>query len=258
VARGLPGICLSAQPDARLDQRDIAKTFVQLRGFLQINEPGYGIERCLYELNPSLPCQSPLVTGDHVVAIEDLLPCLDRKATGGETDARPMDRHIAAFIAARFDEDTEPHLRALAAAEEGMSLIGMLSLLAFLQWRLRLGAFYGLSSWVGGLLGPAINLYHSRTVRDEVERAIPRLVRQGSLPEIFDLIDDTEALTRDAEGHAAARAAFIAAEAEIKRLADTGAARAAAAERTGQGAAAVMSVVISLAVVAVVFVSGIW
>ena len=257
VARELPGFWLSAQQDARLDKRDIATTFVQLRGFLQINEPGYGIERCLYELNPSLPCQSPLVTGDHVVAIEELLPSLDHKATRGETKARPMDRHIAAFIATRFDEDTEPHLRALAAAEKGMSLIGMLSLLAFLQWRLRPGALYGLSSWVGGLLGPAINLYHSRTVRDEVERAIPRLVRQGSLPEIFDLIDDAEALTRDAERYGAARAAFITAEAEIERLADTDAARAAAAERTGQRVAAVMSVVISLAVVAVVFVSGI-
>lgn len=258
VARELPGFWLSAQEDARPDKRDIAKTFAQLRGFLQINEPGYGIERCLYELNPSLPCQSPLVTGDHVVAIKDLLPCLDRKATRGETKARPMDRHIAAFIAARFDEDTEPHLRALAAAEEGMSLIGMLSLLAFLQWRLRLGALYGLSSWVGGLLGPAINIYHNRTVRAEVERAIPRLVRQGSLPGIFDLIDDAEALTRDAKGYAAARAAFIAADAEIKRLADKGAARAAVAERTGQKAAVAMSAVISLAVVAVVFVSGIW
>ena len=257
VARELPGFWLSAQQDTRLNKRDIVKTFAQLRGFLQIKEPGYGIERCLYELNPSLPCQSPLVTGDHVVAIEELLPSLDHKATRGETKARPMDRHIAAFIATRFDEDTEPHLRALAAAEKGMSLIGMLSLLAFLQWRLRLGALYGLSSWVGGLLGPAINIYHSRTVRDEVERAIPRLVRQGSLPEIFDLIDDAEALTRDAKGHATARAEFIAVEAEIKRLADKGAARA-AAERTGQRAAAAMSVVISLAAVAVVLVSGIW
>ena len=255
VARELSGFRLSGQQDARWDKREIATTCVQLRGVLKINEHGDVIERCRYELNPSLPCQSPLVTGDHVVDIEDLLPCLDRKATGGETNAKPMDRHIAAFIAARFGEDTEPHLKALAATEEGMSLIGMLSLLAFLQWRLRPGALYGLSSWVGGLLGPAINLYHSRTVRDEVERAIPRLVRQGSLPEIFDLVDDAEALTRDAERYAAARAAFITAEAEIERLADKGAARAAAAERTGQRAAAVMSVVISLAVVAVVLIS---
>ncbi len=50
----------------------------------------------------------------------------------------------------------------------------------------------------------------------------------------------------------------MAAEAEIKRLADKGAARTAATERTGQGVAAAMSVVISLAVGAIVFVSGIW
>ena len=256
VVRELPGFWLSAQPDARSSSRDLVTAFVQLRGYLQIKAPGYGIERCLYELNPSLPCQSPLVTGDHVVDIKDLLPCLDRKAMDGETKDRPMDRHIAAFIADRFDDDTEAHLKALAAAEEGMSLIGMVSLLAVLQWRLRPGALYGLSSWVGGLLGPAISLYHSRTVQDAVEDAIPGLVRQGSLPEIFDLIDNTEAFTRDANGFAAAQAAFIAAEAEIKRLADKGAARA-AAERTGQGVATVMSVVISLAVVAVVVVSGI-
>ncbi len=257
VVRELPGYWLSAQPDTNSSKRDLVTTFVRLRGYLQINEPGYGIERCLYELNPSLPCQSPLVTGDYVVAIKDLLPSLDRRAMDGETKTTPMDRHIAAFIADRFDDDTEPHLKALATAEEGMSLIGMVSLLAFLQWRLGPGTLYGLSSWVGGLLGPAVNLYQSRTVRDEVEGAIPRLVRQGSLPEIFDLIDNTEAFTRDADGYAAARAAFIAAEAEIKHLADKGAARAAAVERTGQGVAAVISIVISLAVVAVVVVSGI-
>lgn len=258
MARELPGFWLSAQREARPDIRRLAKTLVQLRGFLQINEPGYGIERCLYELNPSLPCQSPLVTGDHVVAIKDLLPCLDRKATRGKIKARPMDRHIAAFIAARFDEDTEPHLRALAATEEGMALVGMLSLLAFLQWGLKLGPLRGLSGWVGGHLGPAINIYHSRTARDEIERAIPRLVRKGNLPGIFKLINDAEALTRDAKGYAAARARFIEADAEIKHLADKGAAQAAAAERTGEKAAAAMSVVISLAVVAAVFASGIW
>ncbi len=254
VARELPGFWLSAQHDSLADKRAIAKTFGQLRGFLQINEPGYGIERCLYELNPSLPCQSQLVIEDYVVDIGNLLPALDRKATRTDVTTKPMDRHIAAFIAARFDEDIEPHLRALASAEEKKSLIGVLSLLAFVQWRLRLDALYGLSSWVGGLLGPASNVYRSRTTRGRIEREIPRLVRHGSLPEIFGLLEDIEARKHDAQGHAAAQAAFAEAEAEIKRLAEGGAARA-AAEQTGQRVAAMTSVVISLAVVAVVLIS---
>ena len=131
--------------------------YVKLRGYLSINEPGYGFERCLYEINPSMPCQSEFIVKDYIFNIDDLLLALDAASNHIDTSTSPMDAHIAAFIAARFEEDIHPHLKALASPTQETATVGLLSLLAFLQWKLRVNALFGLSSWVGGLLGPAIN-----------------------------------------------------------------------------------------------------
>ncbi len=229
------------------------KTFTQLHGFLKINDYGYGIERCLYELNPSLPCRSPLVAEAYVENIDALLPALDEAANTVDTKTSPMDRHIAAFIISRFSDDVDPHLRALSSEKKETSLIGMLSLLAFLQWKLRTPSLLGLSSWVGGLLGPAINTYHNISTRKEIEREIPHLVRQGSLPELFDLIDNTEKRKQDADGYAVAQAEFAVAEAEIQEIENSDLARATTAERMGQQTAATTSIIMAMIAISLMF-----
>ncbi|NQU59896.1 MAG: protein kinase family protein [Rhodospirillales bacterium] len=242
----LPSVWYSLQRSvfagASLQQSEYAR----LRGFLGLNEPGFGFERCLYESNPTMPCQSELIIKDYVYQIEDVLKALDDASSRVDTKIKPMDRHLAAFIAASFDEDIHPHLKALAAPVEETTTIGMLSLLAFLQWKLRIGPLYGLSSWVGGLLGPAINTYHSRTTRREIEKEIPRLVRKGSLPELFDLIDNADNRRSDAQGFEAAAAEYATAEYEIREIEGAGSERQSKAEKTGKQTAAVISVVLSM------------
>src|SRR3546814_7768561 len=63
---------------------------------------GYGMERVAYELNPNLPCRSPLFEADYVSDISELLPALDRLAERGVEIRNLIDRHIGAFIATRF------------------------------------------------------------------------------------------------------------------------------------------------------------
>ncbi|PPR72179.1 MAG: hypothetical protein CFH05_01375, partial [Alphaproteobacteria bacterium MarineAlpha3_Bin4] len=162
------------------------------------------------------------------------------------------------FIAARFDEDIDPHLKALASPKPDTSVIGMLSLLAFLQWKLKIGPVLGLSSWVGGLLGPAINTYHNRMTRRTIESEIPRLVRQGSLPELFDLIDNAEKRREDRDGFEAAKAEWVAMEEEIMDIEGSGEERLTKAERSGQQAAAIMSIVMSMIVVTFMFLVEVW
>jgi hypothetical protein len=225
------------------------KAFSEIRTYLQNTDPGFGIERCLYELNPSLPCQSPLVAEDYVSRIEELLPALDRAASRTDPKTRPMDRHIAAFVAARFEQDIDPHLKAIASSRVETSLIGMLSLLAVVQWRLKSDGLLGLAGWVGGLLGPAINTYHSRSTRRDIEKELPRLVRQGSLPELFDLIDNAEKRRLDLEGYNAAKAEFETAEAEIQKIEGTELQGMSGAVAKGQQTAAVISLVVSFLIV---------
>ncbi len=225
------------------------KSYSEIKGYLQNNDPGFGIERCLYELNPHIPCQSPLIAEDYVTRIEDLLPALDRAASRIDPKTRPVDRHIAAFIAARFGQDIDPHLKAVASPRQETSLIGMLSLLAVVQWRQKMDGLLGLSGWIGGLLGPAINTYHSRTTRRDIERELPRLVRQGSLPELFNLIDNAEKRRLDHEGYTAAKAEFASAGAEILKIEGSELQGAGGAMAKGRQAAAIVAMIVSFLII---------
>ena len=251
----LPAVWYSHQQSVFAGSSVQQVEYTKLKGYLNINEQGYGIERCLYEFNPSMPCLSEFIGKDYVIEVDTLLQALDGAAKNADTRIKPMDRHISAFIAAHFEEDIHPHLKALAAPSEEASTIGMLSLLAFLQWKLRIGPLLGLSSWVGGLLGPAINTYHSRTSRRDIEKEIPRLVRKGSLPELFDLIDNADNRRTDADGFETAIADYAAAEFEIRDIEGAGTERQTKAERTGKQAASVLSLILAMIVVSVLFIS---
>ena len=233
---------------------DSQKMLGQLRGFLSIQDPGYGLERVVYEANPGYPCQSPLIVKQNALVIENLLPAMEAAASSADTSKPPVDRHISAFIAARFDQDIHPHLKAVASPKPDTSVIGMLSLLAFLQWKLRAPSMLALSSWIGGLLGPAINAYHNRHTRDELEREIPRLVRKGSLPELFNLIDDAEKRREDGEGFSIAQEEWLSAEEEVRDIEGAGEERLTKAERSGQQAAATISILLGFTVISILLI----
>jgi len=163
LARDLIGFWATVHEKKTVEISATERTFVSLRNFARINEMGYGMERCLYELNQTLPCQSPLLNKTYVDHIDDFLFAMDEIADHTDKRSRPMDKHIAAFIDTHFKYDVTPHLKALSDPHEETSLIGLLSLYALMQWRMKVPALYGLSSWLGGLLAPAIGTYHSRT-----------------------------------------------------------------------------------------------
>ncbi len=240
-----------AQPKMTTGLLESQMMINKLRGLLASRDPGYGLERVLYEGNSGVSCQSPYVAKDGVVLIEHLLPALEDAANSADTSVQPVDGHVAAFVAARFNEDIHPHLKAMASGKADTSILGTLRLLAFLQSKLRTSAVLGLASWVGGLLGPAINAYHNRHTREELESDIPRLVRKGSLPELFDLIDDADKRQEDKRGFTASRAEWLEAETEIHEIEGGDDDRLTKAEKSGQQAAAMISISIALAVITV-------
>jgi len=241
--------------DASVDYQSV---FGRLKALLQIDGPGFGIERCLYDLNGSLACQSPLIAELCIVSIEDLLPALDSIADRTDKKLRPLDRHVTAFIAARFKERIEPHLRALAEPKDSSFIIGMLSLLAYLQWKLKGEPVYALASWIGGLLGPAINTYFSRTTRHEIEQEMPRVVRQGNLPELFDLIDNAAKRRQDLFDYDAARFEYGTAEEEIQEIEAGELSSPEAALEMGQKFSAMTSIIIALILISILVLAEFW
>ena len=246
LARDLLSFWVGAQENRTPDLTSQERTFQTLRGFAKINEMGYGMERCLYELNRSLPCQSQILRTTYVDHIDDFIVALDQVADHVDTRSRPMDKHIAAFIVTHFKYDIAPHLKALSDKKEETSLIGLLSLYALMQWRMKVPTLFGLSSWLGGLLAPAIGTYHSRTTRRTIEQEIPALVRQGSLPELFDLIDNAERRHIDTTDFDEAQVAFAHAEAEIESTVGEGVDQNKAALEVGERVTAMIAIVLSM------------
>ena len=78
-----------------------AAGYLSMRSHLRDKNPGYGIERCLYEMNPGFPCQSPLLQGEFIIDLEDVLPALEETAKTVDPNTVSVDRHIAAFVASR-------------------------------------------------------------------------------------------------------------------------------------------------------------
>ena len=232
----------------------IRNKFTRLKKMALTNKLGSGLERALYETNPSLRCLSPYFSSDYVIVIQHLLPALNAAASVSDTQLKPVDRHIIAFIAARFDQDIRQHLKALNSFEDAKSIIGLLSLLAFLQLKLEESELLALSSWIGGLLGPAIESYHNQHTQVRIKKKLPQLVRLGSLSELFDLIDDPELRQKDQEEYINAKLEWEAAEKEIKKIETSREENTLNEESTGKQVAAMISISLGLVFVTIILI----
>jgi len=197
------------------DNQQFETVFRDLKNYLKDPNSGAGIERCVYELNEWQPCMSPLIESQYVMEVKGVLPALDAAAKNANTKLWPVDRHVAAFLRARYAKGTGSQIDSMNDPRPDRATIGMLSVLAIVQWRLGPEALYGLAGWVGALMGPVINSYQNRNKRKDLEKEIPKLVRKGNLAELYNYLDNPEERQKDAEGFAWAKAEYAAAEKQI-------------------------------------------
>ncbi len=215
------------------------------RPFLERASIGNGIERVLYEVNENAPCMSPYTIDDYVVELKDLLPALNAYAKKGE-GKWPIDRHVAAFLAARANFDIARQMSEIGDPSLEKSGMAMLDLLAMVQWRQGQTGLYGLTSWIGGLVQPIINSYHNRQKRKDLEREVPKLVRQGNLVDLARLLDNADERYKDRSGFEQACNEWKEAAREIREINAGRDSRGEEAAKTAQQIAALVSVTASL------------
>ncbi|MBF0373416.1 MAG: serine/threonine protein kinase [Alphaproteobacteria bacterium] len=221
-------------------------TFKRLRNFLGQTAMGFGVERCLYDLNETMPCQSPLVVKDYVLDLKELLPALDNAAKTADPKGWPIDRHIAAFIAARADFDIDKPLSSLSDPDPSINSLAVLNLLALIQWRAGAEARPGLGAWVAGLLGPAVAGFHSKERRQRMEKEIPKVGRTGNLVELFNLLDNAGERERDAYEFMNAQSEFNTIKQELTGIETGRVGRDDSARRLGQQIAAFVSAMVAM------------
>jgi hypothetical protein len=186
-----------------------------------------------------------------VARIEELLPTLEAVAGLGEPRPMPpVDRDMAAFVAARMEGRLDKDLVALGDAGPADAALPQLAVLAHLQVRLKAPPLPGLCGWLAQAAAPVLEGWHNRATQESRRALIGEAVPSGNLTRLLHVLNDTAARSADEQGHAAAEQAARGLDARLSGLLGGGHARAETALRLGQEIAAVIG--LSALVVAIV------
>ena len=244
ISLGLLNFRLQLNSDEKVKNEDKIEIANKISRYLQKAGPGFGVERCLYELNPGCPCQSPIIIKENIFFSSMLLPTLDKIVGITDTQKSPVDRHIAAFIATKIKDDLEQHLSEIGDFDKSIQTLGMLKLLVHIQNNSSSVPLLGLAKWVGGLMKPSIRVYKSRKLRKDIESGIPQIIRNGNLGELLKLIDDPSHKEEDKIGYQTAMNEYKEAEEAILKTEKNSNPESEIAVKTSKQAASVISILI--------------
>lgn len=250
----LPSYWLNSQPKHINRGVGVTAHLEKLGRWVSDSGPGAGMERCLYELNPNLPCQSPITAGRWVSDPSELLPAIDASAAAGGLSRQPIDRHIAAFLAARSHADTTQLLGLMQPQNvDEHSAIGTLRLLAELQTSFKSRALPGLGMYCAELLKPVIDSFHHRRRRGKLAEAIQAMAKSGNLTNLLKLADDPDFKKLDRRGFDKAKELWAKAETDLANLERDTPKRKDDARRQGRESAAMISSGLAVLTVGVMF-----
>lgn len=205
----LPVFWLEHQEDSRAENGLARKSVDALGFFLNRSGIGFGLERCLYEASPGLPCRSPRFESDYLTHIQDVLAALDRAAAREGPNADLFDRHLTAFIGARLGTSADGELTRLAGAESPPErCIALLRVLATIQAVTGVSELAHLGSWVAAQLKPLIESFHHRPFRDALAKEVGPLCQRGDFAGIVRLVENDDLRMRDTTGFRAAARRF--------------------------------------------------
>jgi eukaryotic-like serine/threonine-protein kinase len=218
ISNQFVGAWVQQQTHGKAELMPLEQSFERMRGHVEQSGFGSGLERVVYELNPTLGCLSPLVRGHNVIAAPDFLIALEKTAAQGNRPREPIDRHIAGWLVVK-DRQVEQTLRGLNSGDDALRR-GLATLALYNYWQEKHGpdALPGLCSWLAGILEPMVRRYYNRPTRDAAAAALQQAVASGELRQLVRLLDDPSLVARDQQGFQAARQIYRATVAQIAVL----------------------------------------
>jgi eukaryotic-like serine/threonine-protein kinase len=207
----LPQFWMSAQTTLRPEvlAMNTAKPFDTMRRYAEDPRPGFGLERVLYELNPLLHCFSPTIQADRVIEARQVLDALEAAAARGALGDTILDRHLAAFIAARTRNLARDALEFLNGTPR-QKVLGTLAILAHLQGAHGPQTLPALGKHFARQAELVVEMFHSRSRRKRLVAEIQKLAARGTLSDLFWLVNGSSERGGDIQGFAAAQREYAA------------------------------------------------
>ncbi|MEX2617863.1 MAG: hypothetical protein WD767_17375 [Alphaproteobacteria bacterium] len=187
------------QPRPRIDLLTLYRDLKRAREVMARTASGEGIERVIYDLNPRLACQSPLVDAYYILDINSVLPALDWLAANQDDVRYLIDRHLAAYIATHFSGLRGSEMRDLDnQADPNLPILASIRLLSQIQERdTRIKPYTNLGQLAVKMLAPTIKRYHNRETRERISGAMREAGATGRLSELLAIADNSQVLDDD-------------------------------------------------------------
>lgn len=179
--------------------QDAIQNLQKCREIYYKRDKGFGMIRCLYELNHSLCCQSSLINNENCLTIYHLLNALENSKLDHE---QIIDEHIWAFLATKLELTVNVKLNKLQKYPELMTSqsIQTLSILALAQEATDSLKLPKLSMLLASSLENVVNIYHGRMIRKEFRAIVEKISAYGSLSRLLKTAIDTKFILRDKIG----------------------------------------------------------
>jgi len=192
------------------------------RNYIKLKSLGFGVERALYDLNPTLPCQSELVKKYHITNLPDLMRTLDALASSIGGQQTFVDRHLTGFIASKLEMSKEVKLDELSNIPELASNPEPIALRLLVKSQQKSGKIplTGLAAWVGVRIELILNAVHNRVIRKRLLMQLKQTALEGSINELLTILANREMVTRDQEGFSLAISLFAVNKKRIEKLQD--------------------------------------
>jgi len=238
--------------EKKADFIPLAQQFERAGAVIEKTTFGNGLERAVYTLNPFLMCLSPMIRDHCVLSPRKLLLALEQISGRQDRPVEPMDRHIAAFLIVR-DKRSELLFASMAPSEPPARRgVAMLTLYSELQYRYGPESLPGLAAWLYPLVEPAVARFLSKPLREKIRRQTKEAVNKGDLTKLLALVDDPKSIERDENDFLSARVMYSNIKAEIEEIETELSQRQNIGIALGRSIAAVISSLLSIAVLAVI------
>lgn len=182
---------------AAVDSGSLMTRFDSCRAFLRQKNMGYGIERCLYLLNPETHCLSEKLKNFFVRSPEDMLFALEEMLAGGDAPPQLFDRHILAFLSVKDRKVVDSYLPDFNGGEKSKQILATLKTLATIQKRSRMPAFPRIARHIAAMMAPIYDHYHDRQLREALRAKIDKIKESGDLAGMAALFENPEVPQKD-------------------------------------------------------------
>ncbi len=197
IEQSLVMFWLNTQSDKTIDYGSISTRFESCRAVLKNRNAGFGLERCVYSLNFSVPCLSTKLAGYYVKSPEDMVYAFESLCKDGQIEKLFLDRHSIAFLSVKDSRILDSYLIELNSDEEYKKILGNVWTITNIQKRYEMPPLPHIAEHVVKIMDPVLERFHDRNLRARMQKEFEKIKKTGDLSRVTAILENPEIIETD-------------------------------------------------------------